>query len=123
VSVRHVQAESIRLDSASGGVTGDGLNCSNLKATSSSGHVSVAFSPSAPNNVVADLGASSGGINVTLPPGFAGRVDLSATSGSVRIDRPVTVRGEISKRHIIGTVGDGTGSLSVHASSGSIDVR
>jgi DUF4097 and DUF4098 domain-containing protein YvlB len=123
VSVRHVQAESIRLDSASGGVAGEDINCSNLKATSSSGSVSVAFSPSAPSNVVADVGTSSGGVNVTLPPGFAGRVDLSATSGSVRIDRPVTVRGEINKRHIIGTVGDGTGSISAHTSSGSIDVR
>lgn len=123
VRVQHVQAESIHLDSSSGGVTGDGLNCSHLKAVSSSGHVSIAFSPSAPNNVVADLGASSGSANVVLPPGFAGRVDLSATSGSVRIDRPVTVRGEIGKRHITGTVGDGTGSLSAHTSSGSVDVR
>jgi len=123
VHVQHVQAQSIRMDSGSGGVTGEDLNCANLKAGSGSGHVSVAFSPSAPNNVVADVGSGSGGIRVTLPPGFAGRVDLSVGSGSVHLDQPVTVRGDIGKRHIIGTIGEGTGSLSAHTGSGSIDVR
>jgi DUF4097 and DUF4098 domain-containing protein YvlB len=123
VHIQHVQADSIRIDSASGGVTGDDISCSNLKATSSSGHVSVTFSPSAPNDVVADTSAGSGGIHVALPPGFTGRVDLSAGSGSVHIDRPVTVQGDINKRHIIGAIGQGSGSLSAHTGSGSIDVR
>ena len=70
-----------------------------------------------------DLGTGSGGINVTMPPAFAGRVDLSVASGSVHIDQPVTVRGDIGKRHISGTIGEGTGSLSAHTGSGSINVR
>ncbi len=123
VHVQHVQANSISMDSGSGGVTGEDLNCANLKAGSGSGHVSVAFSPSAPNNVIADVGSGSGGIKVVLPPGFAGRVDLSVGSGSVHIDQPVTVRGDLGKRHIVGTIGEGTGSLSAHTGSGSIDVR
>jgi DUF4097 and DUF4098 domain-containing protein YvlB len=123
VHVGHVQANTIRMDSASGGVTGEDLNCARLNAGSASGPVSVAFSPSAPNDVVADLGTASGSVNVVLPPGFAGRVDLSAISGSVRIDRPVTVQGEIGRRHVRGTIGAGSGSLSAHTASGSIDVR
>jgi DUF4097 and DUF4098 domain-containing protein YvlB len=123
VHVQHVQAQSIRMDSGSGGVTGEDLNCAKLNAGSGSGHVSVAFSPSAPNHVVADVGSGSGGIKVVLPSGFAGRVDLSTGSGSVHIDRPVTVRGDLGKRHIVGTIGEGTGSLSAHTGSGSIDVR
>jgi hypothetical protein len=95
VHVQHVQAESIRMESGSGGVTGEDLNCARLNAGSGSGHVSIAFSPSAPNNVVADAGSGSGGVKVVLPPGFAGRVDLSTGSGSVHIDQPVTVRGDI----------------------------
>lgn len=123
VRVQHVQADAIRMDSASGGVTGEDLNCTHLNAGSGSGHVSVAFSPSAPNNVVADMGTGSGGISVVLPPSFAGRVDLSVASGSVRIDRPVTVQGEIGRKHIRGTIGEGSGSLTAHTGSGSIDVR
>jgi DUF4097 and DUF4098 domain-containing protein YvlB len=123
VHVQHVQAESIRMDSGSGGVTGEDLNCAKLNAGSGSGHVTVAFSPSAPNNVVADVGSGSGGVKVVLPPGFAGRVDLSTGSGSIHVDQPVTVRGDIGKRHIVGAIGEGAGSLRAHTGSGSIDVR
>jgi hypothetical protein len=35
----------------------------------------------------------------------------------------VTVRGDLGKRHIVGTIGEGTGSLTAHTGSGSIDVR
>jgi DUF4097 and DUF4098 domain-containing protein YvlB len=123
VRVQRIQADSIRMDSGSGGVTGEDLNCYRLNARSGSGNVSVAFAPSAPGHVVADLGTGSGSIHVVLPPGFAGKVDLSVGSGSLRIDRPVTVRGNMGKRHLIGAIGDGTGSLTAHTGSGSIDVR
>jgi DUF4097 and DUF4098 domain-containing protein YvlB len=123
VRVQHVQAESIRMDSGSGEVTADDVNCSYLTAKSGSGHVSAAFSPSAPNNVVVDMGTGSGSVSVVMPSGFTGRVDLSAGSGSVHVDLPVTVQGEIGKRHITGMIGEGTGSLSAHTGSGSIHVR
>ena len=111
------------MDSGSGGVTAEDVTCAHLNARSGSGHVSVSFSPSAPNNVVVDLGTGSGSINAVMPPAFAGRVDLSVASGSVHINQPVTVQGDIGKRHITGTIGTGTGSLSAHTGSGSIDVR
>jgi DUF4097 and DUF4098 domain-containing protein YvlB len=123
VRVEHVQAVSIHMDSTSGGVTGQDINCSRLNADSQSGSVSAAFAPSAPDNVVADLSNSSGSVQVILPRGFAGRVDLSVGSGSLHMDRPVTVRGNMDKRHITGTIGEGAGSLTAHTSSGSIDVR
>ncbi len=123
VRVEHVQADSIVIDSSSGGVTGEDINCSRLNATSQSGSVSTAFSPSAPDNVVAELSNSSGSVHVLLPRNFAGRVNLSVGSGSVHVDRPVTVRGNVDKRHITGTIGEGTGSLTAHTSSGSIDVQ
>jgi hypothetical protein len=50
-------------------------------------------------------------------------VDLSVGSGSVHINQPVTVRGDIGKRHIVGTIGEGTGTLTAHTGSGSIAVR
>ena len=123
VRLQHVGADVIRMDSGSGGVTAEDVTCSHLNARSGSGHVSVAFAPSAPNNVVVDLGTGSGGINVRMPSAFAGRVDLSVASGSIHIDQPITVRGDIGKRRISGTIGEGAGSLSAHTGSGSIDVR
>jgi len=123
VRVQNVQADAIRMDSGSGGVTAEDVKCSHLNARSGSGQVSVAFAPSTPDNVAVDLGTGSGGISITMPPAFAGRVDLSVASGSVHIDQPVTVQGDIGKRHITGTIGTGTGSLRAHTGSGSIHVR
>jgi DUF4097 and DUF4098 domain-containing protein YvlB len=123
VRVQHVRAESIRLDSGSGGVTAEDIHCTRLNAGSGSGNVSVAFAPSAPNNLVADLGTGSGSVTAVMPTGFAGRVELSTGSGSLHIDLPVTVRGEIGRRRITGTIGEGAGSLTAHTGSGSIHIR
>ncbi len=123
VRLQRVQAGSINASTTSGSVTAEEINCTQFKAGSSSGSVNVAFSPSAPPDIAATLSASSGSVNVTLPPEFAGRVDLSASSGGVHIDRPVTIQGDINRRHIVGIVGQGTGSLSAHTSSGSVTVR
>jgi len=123
VRARHVKADSMHLDSGSGGVTADDVTCSRLTGKSGSGHVSVTFASSAPNNVVVETGTGSGSVNVTLPSGFAGRVDLSAGSGSIDVDLPVTIKGSIGKRRVTGSIGEGNGSLSAHTGSGSIHVR
>lgn len=117
------RAKTIALSAGSGNVTAENVDCQRLTAEDGSGRISVTFSPSAPRDLVAEIRNGSGGVNVVLPPGFAGRVDLSATSGSVRTDLPISVRGEISRRHVVGAVGEGTGSLSIRTASGSIHVR
>jgi len=117
------RAKTIALSAGSGNVSAGNVDCQRLTAEDGSGHVSVTFSPSAPRDLVAEIHSSSGGVDVVLPPGFAGRVDLSAISGSVHIDLPVSVRGKIGSKHVVGAIGEGTGSLSVHTASGSIHVR
>jgi len=116
-------AKTIALSAGSGHVSAGNVDCQRLTAEDGSGHISVTFLPSAPGNLVAEIHDSSGGVDVVLPPAFAGRVDLSAVSGSVHIDLPVSVRGEIGGRHVVGAIGEGTGSLSIHTASGSIHVR
>jgi DUF4097 and DUF4098 domain-containing protein YvlB len=123
VTLADAQAESIDLHSGSGSVKAEAIQCTRLKAEAVSSGVSVAFVPTAPADVVADLGSGSGSINVALPQGFAGRVDLSTASGSVNVDLPVTVRGKLGRRHITGSIGEGAGRLSAHTASGSIRVR
>jgi len=142
VKARNIEAESIKLRSASGSVTlsdaraqkidlhsssgrtaAEQIDCAQLKAESVSGSVSVTFVPSAPADVAAELSSGSGSVDVTIPPGFAGQVDLSVGSGSIHTDLPLTIVGSITKKHIRGTVGEGSGHLSAHAGSGSIRVR
>lgn len=117
------QAGAVDLHTGSGSIRAENLDCSTLKAESPSGSIAIAFAPAAGSDLQADINASSGSVRLDMPTDFAGQVDLSSGSGSVQIDRPVTVQGKISKRHVRGSIGQGTGRLSVHASSGSIRVK
>jgi DUF4097 and DUF4098 domain-containing protein YvlB len=58
-----------------------------------------------------------------MPQSFAGQIDLSASSGSVQTDLPVTLRGKVSRKRLRGSIGDGSGTLSAHTGSGSIHIR
>ena len=116
-------AGAVDLHTGSGSIRAEDLDCSTLKAESPSGSIAIAFAPAAGSDLQADINASSGSVRLDMPTDFAGQVDLSASSGSVHIDRPVTIQGKISKRHVRGSIGQGTGRLSVHTSSGSIRVR
>jgi len=123
VELRDARTQEIDMRATSGGVNGRDIDCSRLTAESASGHATVEFSPSAPADVTADVSSISGGVTVVAPSGFAGRVEMSTTSGSVHCDLPVTVQGRISTKHISGSVGQGTGSLTLRATSGSVHVR
>jgi len=123
VDLDDAKAAEIEMHASSGHVHAREIECSRLEAESSSGSVSITFTPTTPGDVSATLRASSGSVTVVPPPDFAGRVDLSATSGSVRSNLPVLVRGRMDKKHITGTVGEGSGSLTARTSSGSITIR
>lgn len=117
------QAQTADLHSSSGKVTVEDVHCERLKAESVSGGVSVAFAPSAPEDLVAEMRSGSGSVNIVVPPQFAGQVDLSVGSGSIHTDLPLTIEGSLNKKHIRGSIGDGSGSLSARTTSGSIRLR
>jgi DUF4097 and DUF4098 domain-containing protein YvlB len=123
VTLTGARAQSIDLHSASGRTTAEQIDGARLKAESVSGGVSVTFVPSAPEDLIAELNSGSGSVDVTVPPSFAGRVDLSVGSGSIHTDLPLMIEGSIKKKHIRGTIGDGSGRLSARTGSGSVRVR
>jgi len=123
VTLTDARAQAIDLHSSSGRVSTRNIHCARLKAESTSGGVSVEFSPSAPSDVIAEMRSGSGSVRVEMPTDFAGQVDLSVGSGSIHTDLPLTVQGKISKKHISGTLGEGTGHLTIRTTSGSIRVR
>ncbi|MGE5294797.1 MAG: DUF4097 family beta strand repeat-containing protein [Solirubrobacterales bacterium] len=123
VEVRDARASSIEMGGASGHVEGRDIDCSRLKAESASGGVSIEFSPKAPADVTATIGSISGSVNVVAPRDFAGRVEMSSTSGSVESDLPITVQGKVGGKHLSGSVGSGNGSLTLRTTSGSVRVR
>lgn len=123
VELSDARAQTIEMHGTSGRVTGREIDCSRLKAECSSGQVSVEFSASAPADVTADVRSISGSVTVVAPPGFAGRVEMSTTSGSVHSDLPIVVQGRMNPRHLSGSVGAGNGSLTLRATSGSVRLR
>ncbi|HOW18679.1 MAG TPA: DUF4097 family beta strand repeat-containing protein [Phycisphaerae bacterium] len=123
VELRDARAGTIDMRGASGRVEGRNIDCSHLNAESASGGVSIEFSPTAPADVTATIGSISGGVHVVAPRDFAGRIEMSTTSGSVESNLPVTVQGKMSTKHLSGTVGSGSGSLTLRTTSGSVHVR
>jgi hypothetical protein len=57
------------------------------------------------------------------PPSFAGQVELKTSYGSIKTALPVTVTGEIIKKAIKGTIGQGEGKLDLQTRSGSIHLK
>lgn len=61
-----------------------------------------------------------GSVDVALPKGFSGAVDLDAEYGSIETNLPVTVRKRSSSAIAIGTVGSGRGTITIQTKSGNI---
>jgi DUF4097 and DUF4098 domain-containing protein YvlB len=70
-----------------------------------------------------NLNTGSGSVRVTLPQDAAFELDAEASSGGISVDHPLTVQGEISKRHLRGTVRGGGNLLVIDTGSGSIRVE
>jgi DUF4097 and DUF4098 domain-containing protein YvlB len=70
-----------------------------------------------------DLHTGSGGINVRTPSSAGFRVDAETGSGGVTIDKPVTMQGSISRRHIEGNVGNGGPTMHLRTGSGGIHIE
>ena len=116
-------ADTMDLSSSYGRVKAMQITTSDLKAHSGSGSIDVDCAPACPAELTADVKTSYGNIDFGAPSGFSGRVHLTTHYGSVRTDRPITISGEITRRRIAGTLGDGHGSLRLETSSGSIQLR
>ena len=69
------------------------------------------------------LDTGSGSVSVDLPDDAAFDVDLESSSGKIVIDHPMTMQGEISKKHIKGDVRGGGPLLHIDTGSGSIRVE
>ena len=68
------------------------------------------------------LGAGSGNITLKLPSKASFNLDARTSSGTLKINRQVTMKGTMSHNHIEGKVRKGGVLLNVHTGSGDIEV-
>ena len=100
---------SIRVTGLSGG----------LHAGSSSGSIEVAGNPSADWRI----GTSSGGVRLSPDPAAHFSVDADTGSGSIHVDRPIVMQGDLNRHHVNGTVNGGGPTIHISTSSGSVSIH
>lgn len=115
--------DTANISTSYGRITCRQITTGEITAKSSSGGIDVVCSESTPSDLVASLVTSYGSIDFVGPPNYAGKVDVSTSYGSIRTELPITVSGEVSKKNLKGTVGQGDGNLYLHTSSGSINLK
>jgi DUF4097 and DUF4098 domain-containing protein YvlB len=123
VELADAQAENIDLSSSYGSIRATRIAATSLKAASGNGGVGVVCSPVTPADLHAQLKSSYGSIEFTAPPEFSGEVYLHTDYGSIRTALPVTMSGEITKRKIMGRIGQRTGKLHLESGNGSVELR
>ena len=118
---------SIHMDGVTGDIrahsSGGGIRIreagGRVDAETSGGSVQAAFAKG--NGRGGRLESSGGGVSVSVDPSVGLAID--ASGNSVRADVPITVQGEISRRHLRGNLGAGGETLRVRTSGGSVSIR
>jgi len=135
VSVRNVTGERLLVDTGSGSVSGSDIRVRDLSIDTGSGGITLqsvstttAVLDTGSGSVRLDLlqdvdqlaiDTGSGSVTVSHPENFGGELNLETRSGGIDFDAPVTVQ-RISRRSLVGTMGDGNGRIHVDTGSGSI---
>jgi hypothetical protein len=115
-----VSAQRTDLGTVSGDVSVKSLS-GEASVSTTSGEISLAFTAVPPR---LDAGSMSGSLRVSLPADAQFVLDARSTSGDVKCAFPITIAGNVSGHRVLtGTVGAGTGVLSLHTVSGDIRIE
>ncbi len=117
IDVEQIASGNVRAEAGSGNVRIRGVQ-GGLKAETGSGSITVDGSPTADWRV----GAGSGDISLKIPTSVSFDIDARTSSGSLKVNHPVTMQGAVSRNHIQGKVGGGGVLVDLHTGSGDIEV-
>ena len=118
LEMHQVAAGNVRVGTGSGNVKLHGIKGA-LRAQTGSGDIEADGEPTADWQ----LGAGSGNVTLKIPANVSFNIDARTSSGSLKVTRPVTVQGTMSRNRIQGKVGSGGPLLDVHTGSGDIYVE
>jgi hypothetical protein len=111
-------AGDVKAQTGSGSIRISGIN-GGLRAEAGSGNIEVAGNPTA------EWRLESGSGSVAANVGSAAKFTLNAEtgSGSVHVDLPVLMQGQLNKQHVVGTVNGGGPTVRATTGSGNIAIR
>jgi len=118
VEVEQTGAGNVRVGTGSGNVKLRGVR-GGLRVETGSGDIRVEGEPTGDWRA----GAGSGNIELKLPSSASFNIDVRTSSGELKVNRPVTMQGNLGKHHVQGKVGNGGVLLDLHTGSGDIEVN
>ena len=123
ITVKEASAKTADISTSYGRINCQQITANEIAAKSGSGNIDIVCSQKAPAEIIASAVTAYGSIQFVTPPDFAGQVELSTSYGSVKTDLPIMITGEVSKKKLAGTVGQGKGKLRLETRSGSIKLK
>jgi Putative adhesin len=117
IEVRQSAGGSVKAETGSGNIKLNGVK-GGLRAEAGSGDIHAEGEPTSDWR----LGAGSGNITLKVPTQASFNIDARTSSGSLKVNHPVTMQGSLSHNHIQGKVGNGGVLLDLHTGSGDIQV-
>lgn len=109
----------LKLDTSYGAIRCSAVQSDRLDLNTSFGNVTVSRLQSE-TPLTATVNTSYGSIDFACPAGFGGRVDAETSFGKIRSEQAVTVKGDFGKDRLKGTIGSGTGAITLRTSFGDI---
>ena len=135
VEVSRVHGTSLSIDTGSGDVTGSDLDANELSVDTGSGEIRLAgvVSPdlsleTGSGSVTAELRrdvtslkveTGSGDIAIRAPASLGAEVEIETSSGDIETDFPLQITRH-GRDHMVGTIGDGKGTIAIETGSGGI---
>jgi hypothetical protein len=118
VEIQQVAAGDAKIATGSGGVNLRGVR-GGLKVETGNGGIHIEGEPTGDWHI----GTGSGNIDLRLPLQVSFNLDARTSSGSLKLDRPLTVQGLVSRNHLKGKAGNGGVLLDAHTASGNIEIN
>ena len=123
IDVENVSGK-MQLNTSYGKVDCKQITCGEFAANSSFGDLKVVFSSACPNDLSAKISTSYGDVDVDVPLNFAGDVFIDTSFGKIKTDLAIVLKGELSKSHLAGIIGNGgKGVLELKTSFGSVTIE
>jgi DUF4097 and DUF4098 domain-containing protein YvlB len=118
VEIHQVAAGDVKVETGSGNVRLFGVK-GGLRAETGSGDIH------AEGEATHDwrLGAGSGKITLRVPAQASFNLDARTSSGTLKVNHPLTIQGSVSHNHITGKAGSGGVLLDLHTGSGDIEIE
>lgn len=116
VTGSRIESTRLRAESGSGEIRLSGIRAPDLALHTGSGDVTLELGSAVQ---VLNVETGSGDVSIVAPSGLGAQLEIETGSGDIESDFPLSVT-RSGRHHLIGTIGDGRGRVSVETGSGGV---